>query len=162
MPTIGVSQMKPRSIKGELNKYPEVAIMVSKGKNMASKINKQDDKVIKYLEKARENLGLYQEEMAEKCGVSLAQYKRYIYKKCKIPATVLITLAETGLVDSEFLLTGRTEPAKTKFTQLLSVADSKEKIAMMYEAYMYYSQIERSRDIKEAEKQKAKTEKRRK
>ena len=120
---------------------------------MASKITKQDDKAVEYLESIRKNLGLKQYEMADECEVSLAQYKRYIYKKAKIPAVVFITLAEKGIADCDYLLTGRSEPAKMKFTQILSATDSKDRIAMLYEAYIFLSKRERENKNMKEEKQ---------
>ncbi len=141
--------------------YQILAIFESKGDDMSNKVGKKitdEDHIAAFtLKTVRTNLGFSQEEMAELCGCSLSQYRRYEGLKCPVPANLFIRLVKKQYANSHFLLTGETEPALVGLIEFISCATIKDMTSAAYHGYAFLQhKTEIKNKIEERHKRKKK------
>ena len=100
---------------------------------MGKEIGKYDNELADRLERIRKQNCLSQEGMALLMNTSAGVYKRYIYKKAKVPAEKLVLLADNLGLDLKYLVCGRQEGAYD-FVRFWETADMDEVANMFYEA----------------------------
>ncbi len=100
---------------------------------MGAKLSKYDDNLRKRIETIRKEKGIKQADMAEKMGVSLERYKRFIYGQAKIPAESIATVVRTLPIDPEYILFGREETDVPKLAEYLMRSSDATKAELFLE-----------------------------
>lgn len=97
---------------------------------MGKEIGKYDIELADRLESIRKRNGLSQEAMAMIMETDVGMYKRFIYKKAKVPVEKIALLADELDIDLPYLVYGRLTSAYD-FVKFLETADL-EKVGEMF------------------------------
>ena len=89
---------------------------------MAKAIGKYDIELAERLERIRKRNGLSQEAMALIMETDVGMYKRFIYKKSKVPAEKIALLADELDLDLRYVLYGR-QTGAYEFVKFMETAD---------------------------------------
>ena len=118
-----------------------VIMLTVKGDHMGKELEKYDGELAKRLENIRKQHHITQEEMAHRMGVSVGQYKRYIYLKSRVPAGKLATLIDNLALDVNYVLYGRIT-SSYDFVNFMKTATYAE----MAEMYLAISQMYKKKE----------------